>query len=676
MLALTPTDAGLLLAGLTVAVLPGSALLLALGIRRPLLFAALAPTATIGVLLALASTAAAVGLPFGAATASVIVGLLLVAGLVSAVRSGIRLRPPRPLAATVVGGGLVVLGAGTGVATWMRGLGRLSTVGQEHDLIVHHVVVAYMARSGRAAPWQILPADVLTGEPVSFYPAGAHLAPALLSDTGVSTVAALNALTVSYLAIGWSVSTAALTFVAARRLRLGRGGAWLAAGVASIVAAGLYRPVFQLMHDGGIYPTAVALTLAPGLLAALLVVPPRGWRVPVALGFGAAGIVAAYPGAAVTVGLSLVAWLLGDLVAPDGRRHLLRSVLPLGLAATVGLVVAAPFWAQALGSVAGVSAFPPDSSSTAFSDALGSAIGMPYGGFIASGRAIGQGVVTALCLIGVVAVAWQRRGLGLVAAWAAWVLVVFGAFRSPGVGIEAPVTGFFYNALLRVWSHPALFVAPLAALAVVIVGAGIARAVRRTLPVAARGWRVATAATTAAAAAFMLVPGQEAAEITASSVAARYGDPDFARVTSDDRAAIAWLDQRVQPGQRVLNSANDGSTFLFVEAGIPVVNIFSLGTGAAPYTYRLLEFFDQYPDSDEIRQLLINLQIAWVYVDEVAPAIGAAGAPYGWYDGAGAYSTAPGLRDLEAIGPPGLDVAFRRGSVTVYELDLATVRQL
>jgi hypothetical protein len=489
-------------------------------------------------------------------------------------------------------------------------------------------------------------------------------------------VTALNALTISYLAVGWSVSTAALTFVAARRLRLGRGGAWLAAGVASIVAAGLYRPVFQLMHDGGIYPTAVALTLAPGLLAALLVVPPRGWRVPVALGFGAAGIVAAYPGAAVTVGLSLVAWLLGDLVARDGRYRLRRSVLPLGLAAVVGLVVAAPFWAQALGSVAGVSAFPPDSSSTGFGDALGSAIGMPYGGFIEPARATGQGLVTALCLVGVVAVAWQRRGLGLVTAWAAWVLIVFGAFRSPGVGIEAPVTGFFYNALLRVWSHSALFVAPLAALAVVIGIAGIARAARRALPVVARGWRVATAATVAAAVAFVLVPAQEAANIAARSVAARYGDPAFTRVAADDRAAIAWLDERVQPGERVLNSANDGSTFLFVEAGIPVVNIFPLGTGAAPYTYRLLEYFDLYPRSDEIRRLLIDLQITWVYVDGLAPAIGAAGAPYGWYGSGGAYSTAPGLRDLDATRLPGLDLAFRRGSVTIYELDLATISDL
>ncbi|MBW0105715.1 hypothetical protein, partial [Pseudonocardia sp. KRD291] len=59
-----PLDHLTLLAGLLVALLPGAALLAALRIRSALLFAALTPTATIGVLLAVATATGAVGLPF------------------------------------------------------------------------------------------------------------------------------------------------------------------------------------------------------------------------------------------------------------------------------------------------------------------------------------------------------------------------------------------------------------------------------------------------------------------------------------------------------------------------------------------------------------------------------------------------------------------------------------
>jgi len=674
----TVHDAAVLLAGLVVGLLPGLALMLALGIRRPLQLVALAPTTSIGLLTVVAGGCALVGLPFGAAAAAVVVGALLVAGGLQAVTAGRRprVRVRAPATSVLAGGGLVLLGTGLGVTIWMDGLGRLATVAQEHDMILHHVIVSYLAGTGQAAAWQVLPADLMSGEPVFFYPAGAHLAPALLTGLGTGTVVALNAMSVVYLAVCWSLSTATLSYLAARRLGLGRAGGWLAAGTASVVGAALWRPVFHLMHAGGIYPTAVALALAPGLIAGLLMVPARGWRVPVALGTGAAGIVAAYPGAAVTVGLSVLAWFLGDLVTGEGARRLRRAVLPLGLAALVAALVSAPLLAQAYRVVAGTSAFPPDTSPARFGDALGSALGAVYGGFIDPDRSTGQGVVTALCLLGVLAVAWQRRGLGLVAAWATWVVITFGAFRSPGTGLEAPVTGFFYNALLRVWSHVSLFVPSLAALAVVITTAGVVAAIRRALPAFARGWRLAALGTAAVTVAFAFGPAERSTEVAAAALASRYAQPDFIRVSADDRAAIRWLARHVRPGQRVLNSANDGSTFLYVQAGIPVVNVASLGLGTAPYTYRLLESFNRYPVDEQIRELLVSLDIAWVYVDAMAPAIGSGSAPQRWVNPSVPYTLAPGLSGLDELALPGLDLRFRSGSVSVYHLDLERVRAL
>lgn len=678
MLGVLALDRLILLAGLVVAVAPGAALSLALRIRSPLLVLALAPTATIGVLLAVATATGAVGLPFSPLTAGVVTAALLAVGALRWWRAG---RAParrrgRPWVAAAAGSLLVLAGAAVGTRTWLRGFGGLDRIPQEHDMITHQMVVAWIMRTGRAAPWQVEPVDVLTGTPVSFYPDGSHLAPALVAALGPGTVPGLNALTVVYLAVCWVLSVAALTAVAARRLRAGTGAAWLAAGVAGVLAPALYRPAFQLMHDGGIYATAVALALAPGLLAALLLAADArrdrsrfaAARTAVGLGAGAAGIVSVYPGAAVTVAVSLVAWLAGDLVARDGWVRLRRSLPVLAGAGVVAAVLAAPLVLRSAASVSGVASFGADSDPSAFGDALGSAVGLGYGGYLDPRRSTGELGLTALYLAGVLAVVRARRGLGPVAAWAAWVAVVVAAFLSPGTGPEAVITGFFYNALLRVWSHVSLFVPTLAALGVVLVATEAVRRTRRLLPLVARAWPVASALVLVIGVVLLAVPVRHAAATDTRSVAERYATPEFVRVSPADLAAVEFLRTRVAPGQRVLNSANDGSTFLYVAAGIPVVNVTSLGTGGAPWTYRLMGSFNRYPTDPAVRAELTRLDVGWVYVDAQAPGIGASGAPYGWVNRSVPFTVAPGLTGLDGL--PGLTLAYRNGSVSVYRLDL------
>ncbi|HVL84630.1 MAG TPA: DUF6541 family protein [Pseudonocardia sp.] len=669
-------DAVSLLAGVMLAVVPGLALIAACGVRSPLLIMALSPTASIGLFLVIAALGGVSGFSFDLLAVGVVTAALLAVGLTRAIRSGVIRRPTRPRAVPSIGLGLVLAGAAIGATTWYRGMDGLATVGQEHDMVTHHLVVAFIARTGLAGPWQLMPSDLLDGGATYFYPAGSLYGPALLASAGMDVVNALNAMTVVYLAVGWSTSVAVLTYLAARRLRLGDSGAWLGAGCAAVLSAGLYRPTFQLIHDGGIYPTAVALALAPGLIAAFLAAGNQRWPLSVPLGFGAAGIVAAYPGAALTVGISVAAWYAGDLVTREGRTRLTRAVVPIAAAGVVGLIVALPLLLRASGSVAGVAGFPANAPATAFGDALGSTIGLPYGGYLDPDRAIGQLAMTGLYLVGVVTVVRLGRGLGPVTAWACWAAITFGAFRSPGTGFEAPVTGFFYNALLRIWSHVALFVPVLAALGVVILTMAVVGVVRRHLPVVVRGSWAVSALVVAFVLAFLSGPGSRSAELAAVAVSERYGDPEFTRVTADDRAAIEWLAERVEPGQRVLNSANDGSTFLYVEEGIPVVNVATLGTGIAPYTHQLLESFDSYPTDPAIREQLVRLNVAWVYVDSEAPGIGAGRSPGGWADPSVPYTLAPGLTDLDEQNLPGLELAFREGSVSVYRLDLESVRAL
>ena len=86
----------------------------------------------------------------------------------------------------------------------------------------------------------------------------------------------------------------------------------------------------------------------------------------------------------------------------------------------------------------------------------------------------------------------------------------------------------------------------------------------------------------------------------------------------------------VRPGQRILNSANDGSTILYTEYGLPVVNLATLGSATAPYTYQLLGGFRDYPTDPTVRRDLLDLHVDWLYVDDQAPAIGVGGAPFAW----------------------------------------------
>ncbi len=663
----------MLFVALLVTYVPGLVLMVALGVRRAVLLVALAPAASVGVAGATGVGTALAGLRYGPVTLGALTLLLASIGVARAVRSRRRARPSRQrrgsTAVPVVGVLLVLVGAGVGVGTWLAGLHELSTIPQEHDMVIHAVQAAYIERSGAAAPWELLPADVLTGAPVAFYPSGIHLLIAVTAALTGGTVQAINAITVVVLAVVLAVSAAALTAVAARQLRLSGSTATLAAGVAALVAVGLYRPTFHLMHDGGILANAAALAMAPGVVAGVLLLPrlPR-WSA-VAVGVGCAGLVWVHPTAVVSVGVTVLAWWVGQALAPPGRRQLRGLTGPLLVAgASAGLLVAAAL-APLLASAGRTTGFPPDSGPHSLREALGSTLGLTYGGYFDPEQSRAQATAAALTALGVVAVLALRRGYGPVAAWAVWSLVTIGAFHSPAAGLDSVITGFFYHALLRTWSHVSLLVPVLAGLGIVLTANLVAVLVRRHTPLRARP--TAAVLVLLAWVGYLLGQAPEYAAINATALASRYSAPHFVRVDAEDQRAIDWLAARVRPGQRVLNSPNDGSTYLYVEQGVPVVNVFTLGVAEVPYSYRLLESFRSYPTDPSVRATLLDLQVAWVYVDAEAPRIGSRGSPQGWA-GTSGFSLASGLEDLEGL--PGLHPEFRSGSVTVYSLDLDLLR--
>ena len=249
-------DAVVLAIAVAVAYLPGLVLLAALSVPPGLLMVALAPAASVAVAGVVAVVVAPVGLPFGPVAllvATVVIGAAprrpagarpeseaQGGGLRGRAR---RLLPPGTRAPLVVGSAMVAVGAAYAAWAWLVGIGPLATRPQEHDMIMHVLQTAYVTRTGRAAPWQLAPVDLLTGTPTWFYPSGVHLlAAATAGLIGGAAVPALNAQTVVLLAVAGCTGAAALGAVAARQLALGRGSAMLVGGVASLVMAGLYRP--------------------------------------------------------------------------------------------------------------------------------------------------------------------------------------------------------------------------------------------------------------------------------------------------------------------------------------------------------------------------------------------------------------------------------------------------
>jgi len=669
-------DALVFVAAAVVAYVPGLVLLAAVSVPPGLLMVALAPAASVAVAGVAAVLVVPVGLPFGP------VALLVVTAAVGAAAVAVRLARPRELrvrarrvlrlrsqAPLLVGAAMVAVGVAFASWAWVAGIGPLATRPQEHDMIMHVLQTAYVTRTGRGAPWQLAPVDLLTGTPTWFYPSGVHLlAAATAGLTGGAVVPALNAQTVVLLAVAGCTGAAALAAVAARQLGLGRGSAMLVAGVASLVMAGLYRPALVLMHDGGILANAVSLSLVPAAMAGVLALSRLPMRAGAGVGASVAGAVWCHPSAAVSIAVTTVAWWAGMAVAPRGRAELRRAVRGLAVAAGVTAVLLVPAVGPGLGQSARTANWPPDTGPVPFYRALGETLGFPYSGWIDPEQTRSQTWVLLLVLVGIGAVVALRRGIGPVAAFAVWSAIVIGAWLSPGTGVDALVTRFFYHAMLRTWSHVYLLAPVLAGLGVVLVADRVAVLARRRLPLRA-SW-AALALVAVAFVGYAAAPAVGYARIAEVSVATRYRVPEFVRIGPDDDAAIAWLAAHIRPGERVFNSPNDGSTYLYVERGIPIVNIYTLGLTGIPYTYRLLQTFDTYPTDPAVRRQLADLDVRWVYVDTDTPAIGSAGSPENWA-GPDGFRLAPGLRDLDGL--PGLTEAFRSGSVTVYALDLGAV---
>jgi hypothetical protein len=589
------------------------------------------------------------------------------------------LSAPARLIASAAGALLMLIAAGSALRAWATGFGGWGTWNQDHDPILHAALTAYIQRTGRGAPWQVMPADVLTGRGTVYYPDGFHLIAATIGSVFGDPVVGMNAALAMLAGAAWTTGSAALGAVAVGRLRPDHSWTALGAGVAAVVAAGLYRPAVAMARDNGLLPNACALTLVPGVLAALLVVLPRAWGAALGVALACAGIVAVHPSAGLSVGLSVAVVWLARLGTRDGRAQLRAQFSVLVAVLVSAAVLGAPVLRGALSVSGRIEAFPPDSRHVPMGTALGWVLPVAYGGMFDATTMV-QFWPTVLLLAGVVTALALGRSVSLVAAWAVWLAVSLLAFRNPR-GLTAPILGFFYNSAGRVSVHVALFVPALAALGAFGLVVALMSGIRRVrIPELLGGRPTAGVAGGFGVTALLLgvlcyLGGPTGRYLTADAQALsqRWAAPQLLRVNADDRAAAAWLAPRVKPGERVMNSPNDGSTYLYVRDGVPVVEISTLGVPGSPYTWDLMRGFGYLDIDPRIRREILRLNIGWVYVDTSAPLIGADGAPANW-TGGGLMTTVPGLTGLDDT--PGLILEHVAGTVRIYRVDLDAVRRM
>jgi hypothetical protein len=659
-----------------VAVIPGAGAMLLIGVRRPVWYVALAAPCSVAVASLTGVVTTLVGAPYGF-LALAIASVLLAGGGVArwAVQRRGRVvpgsvhRPGSVRTAPAYLGLVAVLGGlGVSVLTWLGGLGwSLRTYPQEHDMIFHLAVSSYIARTGMGAPWELAPTDVLTQAGTMFYPAGFHLLAGAATQVTGNVVVSVNALAIVLVGIGMPLGAALLAAALARANGFAPDTTLGAAGVATVLTATIYRPGVQLAHDGGILPNSVAFSLCAGVLAALL-----SWRrvssaVLAAAGLGAAGAVIVHPSALVTLGVTVVVYLLVDVLRRD-RRDSVRVARAFAPAAILAALVALPTLIIGSSAVATTTAFVTQTQDRPFALAVGKAVTFAYGGYLDPDSTRSQVAAAVLILAGVLMLLGARVCIPLLAVVAVWFAIVVSYFVGPGKGLAGIVTGFFYNSEPRVWSHLTLVGVPAGALGLALG----ARWVARRIPVLKRSgvpW-VTAGLLLLVVAVYAVGPGYVYARINENAVASRFATPDFTRVNGDDEAAAAWLAGQVRPGQRVLNSANDGSTILYTEYGLPVVNLATLGSASAPYTYQMLAGFRDFPTDPVIRRDLRDLHVDWLYVDSEAPAIGVGGAPFGWPQ-RDRLTVPRGFENLSGL--PGVTPVFRAGTVTVYRLDPAVV---
>ncbi|MFF2316330.1 DUF6541 family protein [Arthrobacter sp. NPDC058097] len=459
---------------------------------------ALSPAVTLLMYLAGSFVAAAVGLPWNAATAA-LAALPLVLGAWLAGRRfafGKPLWPEslgRPAALAVAAG--VAIGSAVTCVAILRGIGDPATASQGWDPIFHLNALRWIQESGKATPWSIAP--IFGAGPATYYPAGWHSAVALIPGS-VSEAANLSSIV-----IGGLIWPAGLAFLATAVLPR-HPAAW---ALTPLIGASFVSFPFSQLLRSGQWPNGLATALVPATLAVAVLLLRRltsaaGTEPSAEASAGRAGTpagtpardrillaaillallggcTAAHPSALFATAVALLPFIAARFL-PVLVRGVRRRPLPTLGAVLAAAVLAAAAWSVLANSrlLAGVMAYRravravvPDSLKLAFFD-------LPRFPALSPPAPDDFNVaVGVLVIAGAVLAIFVREARPLALAWLAFVgLYVLAA--GPENGLRW-LTGVWYKDTQRIAPFIAMTGSLLAALAVAVVTRAVVRAALR-----------------------------------------------------------------------------------------------------------------------------------------------------------------------------------------------------
>lgn len=473
---------------------------------------------------------------------------------------------------------------------------------QTFDNVFHLNVIRYIGQTGHASSFAV---SALTsgGSPPPFYPAAWHAYVALVvSLTGLTIGAAVNAATIAAVGFGWALGCLALAQVMA-------GPSALVSVVAGTVVGATYIFPWAFLWSGGLYPNLLGNSLIPGCLAVLMLLagPTRT--------FGAAGkpgqryspsavdepprprLVGSHP--QILAWLLIVAALPGvGLAHPNAAFTLALAMLATAAAALVKAAVAASSWlhrgvligvgllwaAGVAGFVVAWIRFAPSSPNapTILPDQWTALWLLIAGGGVPLSAPVPNPALTVFIGLGLIGAVLRRNVTALVLSFVASGVFVL-AFGSGDPVVAGLAGGIFYGDIQRVAAFALICSMPL-----LMAGIGLSYDVLRWLTVwirrprllapTVRGLAVVGIAVAVANPVQYMVPLVQAAAI-------RFVIPsDFARFfNADEYSLMTRMPRLVPSGDRVITDPGTGGAFIYSISGTEVVypHIFVTDSAAA-----------------------------------------------------------------------------------------------
>jgi hypothetical protein len=550
--------------------LPGTVLVLALGLRNPA-FVAVAPLLTVSVIAITAIIAPYLGLPWSvipvlAATCFLAVVLFLLRKI-----PGLR-QPARPWR-SAFGGRMVmpllvvtgfVFGAGSIAVQLHAAFGRPENISQTFDNVFHLNAIRYVLETGNASSLT-LTAMTNGDNPPYFYPAAWHgLASLLIQITGASLPVAVNVLNLCVAATVWTLGCMFLV-----RSLVGSNPYAIAA--AGVLAAGFGSFPILLLDFGVLYPNFLSVSMLPAALGCVSLffgTSQLGSIGPVARYMlaptAALGVAIAHPNGvmsllALSVPILLASWAC---LAIDRRRSnkpfALTVFAGIGLLATLGVI--AVLWQYIRPPAAAAAWLPVQSQGQAVGEVLtNSAMQRPA-----------AWAVSVLMVLGLIFVVKRSSTIWIAGSFLIIAVLFIVVSAGSTVWLRDLLTGVWYNDSYRLAA-----LLPVTGAALAAVGAGSViqalqvRLMSTTNPLVRQSARPSMAYAVVPVVLLAVVALIQARPMITPvlSAQANYStSPDSPLVSSDEMALITELDDYVPVDATVAVNPWTGGAMAFAIA--------------------------------------------------------------------------------------------------------------